>query len=367
MTQDALETKKSMIFYGAYDSFVDLQQYQEPEDRKYYMETVCEAMSTNSGKAAMLQKLYNDIQGKSTMDTALIDQTRGIFTKFKGYKSTMNAIEILEDLYAAENDAMVGGHKKDIALIRSLIDNLTMYRKSFEDGYRISDFTIMSFYRITVLNILEMINVCTVNYMLTVRGKAGENGVKPGEFRKIRSNSEQNLKAFQNGDFMKVAKTITKGKVAPGTEALGDTAIVRGAVGFMTSGVPAFAKIFVGGAAAIMALFAVFHAIRVAIYYFFSANAKLESWLTTQSELIKYNAEQDRLDPNSEKKEQQVRKMQSMARFIRVKILKTENEAEKIESVEAKSTYSAPQINTVVNNNTEVDPFSPNTEAEILF
>ena len=381
MTDDAREIEKQLQFYGVYENFLELRDYQEPNEKMKYMDTVCEALTSNSAKAAMLQKLYNDIANKSTFDTDMIDKSMGTFTKFKGYASTISSIEALENLHENKSEEMV--------LAKRLTDILVKNRPDFEFGYKMDDFFIMSYYRLTILTVLELINVSMVQYMLTVRGNAVQNGISPHEQRKVTKNARALVKVYDSGKWALIMKELKKIPVKPATEGIvKDTAkyiasggvvgngkmivedtlftvtdaqgqlydvvgpmvkpdysrFVHPAFGKINNGIMRFSVFAFKAAAVFTAVMAAFFVLRIAVYYFFSLNAKIESWLTTQAELLKFNIEANRSNASNQKKEAQLKKMESAARFIRVKILKTEKDVDKSLAIDSKTDYSSSEL-----------------------
>lgn len=400
MTDEAREVEKALQFYGVYENFLELRDYQEPNEKMHYMDTVCEALTSNSAKAAMLQKLYNDIANKSTFDTDMIDKSAGTFTKFKGYQSTMNSIEALESLHENKSEEMILARKLSAILVKN--------RGDYEFGYKTDDFFIMSYYRLTILTILELINVSMVQYMLTVRGNAVQNGVSPHEQRKVTKNAKALLKVYEGGKWALIMREMKKVPLKPATEGIirdsaryiasggvlgnaqmvmreplttvvdangnplgtlvGDvirpdfSRFVHPAFGKISSGIMKFSVFAFKAAAIFTAVMAAFFVLRIGVYYFFSLNAKLESWLTTQAELLRFNIESNRSSESNAKKEASLRKMESAARFIRVKILKTEKDVDKSLLVDSKSDYSSSEIAAMNMLDTDVDMYGEGSQ-----
>lgn len=324
MTEEATYVKNNLIFYDGMETIQNWGMMQESRFNRDYIDCACEAMTKNSGKAAILQKLYNEISNKSTFDTALIDASKGTFTKFKGYASTIDSIEALEKLFNDESKADQEKYGESLVLLRKLNAILETYRPDFEFGYKANEFIVISFYRMCILCMLELINVGMVNYMLIVRNTKVDISLKKNEQRRIVLDSRRLIGTFNKGNFGKMMKALKNNK--PATEGIIST--IGGKIfGIATGGAGTISSIISGGLPVAIAVIASWWVLVMCVHYFFIASAKIESWLSNQAELIKFNIETDSTDTSNEKKEQLLDTLQSIARFFRVKILRTEEKA----------------------------------------
>lgn len=341
---------KSYASEPVMESFFDMRNAQEPKDRLHYFDVVLEgSVETN---AILLQKLYTDIISRSNVDFGAIPDSQGALTRYKEYKLMSQSMEQLNQLYE-------GTPSEELTLMNKIHDMIIACRKDYELGYKFDIEIIKIAYCTAVMTLFEMINICILAYTKKLRDNKGIvftfNKMKKKDVLVIRG-ANSLAKAYESGQWSALINEIKKnplgfsagvaneagiftddfkGKVA---KALDPVVAFKGAVGPMGptlkfdakstfKNIPLPLKII--GMAVI-----VFMAIRTLVFVFYNSSAKIKDWCKNQKEFIEADIRSEINDGKAsdnviEKHQKLARKLESVANFIELRILKTDAAAKK--------------------------------------
>lgn len=331
----------------AMEGMIELRTSQDPKDRLHYFDTALEG--TTEASATLLQKLYQDIISRSSIDFGQIPESQGALTKFKDYRTMEEAMECLNKLFA-------GVKNDEIDIMNRLHDQIIAARKDFAFGYQFDVDMIKLIYCTSVCTLMEMINLCIMSYTKSLRDKNAVEftftKLKKKDLLAIRS-AKSLLHSFESGEWNRIMNVVKKDPSIrrPVTESSmameGDikevyndvASIAQGIVG--SDGLKKIGRKFggffksKGGISVIIvaALIALFVSIRKLIFYFFKGRAKVSDWMKNEKEFVKacYDSEitSGNTSATTEKKKQLASKLDRLADTIEVKTTRANVEAEK--------------------------------------
>ena len=244
------------------------------------------------------------------------------------------------------NQLFEGISVEEVEMMNKLHDMIIACRKDYEYGYAHDIEIVKITYNVSVYSLHEMVNLCVLIYTRKMRTDAG---IK-FDFRKekkknilLLNNVKGLLRNYSSGQWGNLMREFRKNPAlltasAPATEAgpinvivdSGNTGemISRGVKGVITFGknLPLPVKIIIGA----IALFIV---VRALIYYFYQAARGVKDEIRSNKEFVDFTVAQEREDGAPDKVISKHTKLserlESVANFIEVKLLKQNAAAEK--------------------------------------
>ena len=312
----------------ALEAFFDMREDQKPCDRMRYMDAVLEgSVETN---ASLIQKLYTDILSRSNIDFGRIPESQGALTKYKDYKLMVEAIDDINRLYE-------GKPSQDVTDMNKLHDIIISCRKDYEFGYKFDVGIIKISYCVAVMSLYEMINICILGYTRQMRKDSGIEF----DFRKIRKKdvivvrgARSLIKCYESGQWARMVNDCKKDPglfaTAPATEAgfLGFDTVGHAIAAAQTAHPVIFTSVVV-----VAAIIGVLVAIRALVYFFYHNTNRIKNYIDTQKEFVDAYTRTE-MDSGAkadvvEKHSQLSDKLQGMANYIEVRILKSDSDAKK--------------------------------------
>ena len=356
-----MEGDNIRMYLGEYamESLIEMRMDQPAKDRLHYFDTVMEgSVETN---ALLLQKLYQDIIAHNTINYGNIPESQGALIKYKDYKTMSEAIDALNRLFA-------GVKCDEVDMMNQLHDLIIAQRKDFEFGYHFDIEIVKVSYCVSVLTLCQMINICILAYTKQLR----KNGAIEFSFTKVKKKdviilrgTKALISSFTSGEWgrminqMKKDPTMMKlpqpvDSIETANEANGYLDMAA-SIGkdyakkiFMSknpgpngqSHLNIFGKVSVIVASAVTA----FLAIRQLVYFFFKGADRLQQWLKTQKEFVETVANQEKQDGAAvitvKKHEKLASRLERMADWIEIHILKMNSDAKKELSESNRTNYS---------------------------
>lgn len=358
-------TIKQCICDSVFESFCEMRSAQPPKDRLHYFDVVLEgSVETN---AVLLQKLYNDIISRSNVDYGQIPDSHGVLTRYKEYDLMVQSMDKINKLFE-------GAPTSEVTLMNKLHDMIITCKKDYEFGYKFNVEIVKISYCTAVLTLYELINICILEYTSKLRVKSGIgfkfNRIPKKDILVIRGATSL-LKSYESGQWTKMMNEFKKDPSIIGlaTEAgifdksigemaepfinkykiMGDAGTgakfnpkgVANAIGAGIKKIPLPVKI-------IAAVIGIFIAIRELIIVFFNSATKMKDYLRTQKEFVDATISQELQDgtPDSVVKKHQklADRLEGIANFIEVRILKTNGDAKKDLESANKENYSKQEL-----------------------
>lgn len=361
-------TIRQCICDTVFESFCEMRNAQPPKDRLHYFDVVLEGSSETN--AVLLQKLYTDIISRSNVDYGRIPDSQGVLIKYKEYELMTQSMDKINKLFE-------GSPTSEVTLMNKLHDMIISCKKDYEFGYKFNVEIVKIAYCTSVLTLYELINICILEYTSKLRDKSGIgfkfNKVPKKDILVIRGATSL-LKSYESGQWTKMMNDFKKdpsiiGLTGVASEAgifnksigeivepfvnkyniMGDAGSaakfnlkgVANAVGAGLNKIPLPIKI-------IAAVIGVFIAIRELIVVFFNSATKMKDYLRTQKEFVDATISQELQDGTSEtviKKHQKLAdRLEGIANFIEVRILKTNGDAKKDLETANKENYSKQEL-----------------------
>lgn len=322
----------------AMEHMINMRAAQDQDKDKFeYFNIVLEG--TVESNAILLQKLYDDIISKSNIDFGAIPDSQGCITKYKEYQLITTGMDYINRLFE-------GTHTEEVELMNKLHDMIIACRKDFEYGYARDVEMIKLTYCTSVYALHEMINFCVLIYTKQMRQNAGIQF----DFRKTKKknlllikNVKGLLRNYNSGQWATIMKEFRKNptlgvSTSPATEAGPISILVDSqstgemistgvkAAGAFITGIPLPIKVIIGA----IALFII---LRALIYYIYQAARGIKDELRSNKEFVDFAIAQEREDGAPDrvvsKHSKLAERLESVANFIEVKILKQNATAEK--------------------------------------
>lgn len=351
----------------AMESFNDMRNDQPTKERLHYFDTVLEGSVESN--AALLQKLYNDIISRSNIDFGQIPDSQGTLIKYKGYPLMSESMDNLNKLFE--------GYKCDeLVLMNKLHDLIVTCKKDYELGYKFDIEIVKIAYCTAVMTLYELINICILAYTRQMRKNASIEfafkTIKKKDVIVIRG-AKSLLKSYETGQWTKMMNEFKKDPAFMGVgRVVGTTATegaffdtVRNTIGALASrkfgdkvagvaqvisDVPNLIKV---PAAILAALITILIAIRGLVFVFYSGSSKLRDYVKNQKEFVDITVKQEQDEGTNTKglefHSKLSQKLEGLATFIEVHLLKSNADATKELSVSNKENYSTQEIRTTMN------------------
>lgn len=292
--------------------------------------TEAELANVNSN---MVSKLFKSSIDKAHIDFDDIPDSKGDITKYKGYTTMADTLQLLRGIADKSNVKI-----EAINIVEKAISNIIAYREAFEKGFKLNkDFVILQ-YNTLVAMCVESTSVILSSLVDYVKR------VDKMEFELINSkinigglcvnNLDKFNKSVSTGDFSKVINAVIKSN----------------SEGFVGTAVATVAAVIAGSILLV-------NIIREAIFFFYNSRVKIADFLKTQAlflELNRYSLEANAAGLPAAKKNEIIKKqeklmvkLRSMADKIMVNSktaetkaiadIKVENEGWKIDEVKSES------------------------------
>jgi hypothetical protein len=234
---------------------------QPPIERIGYKKVLLESLSNPeipseaSRKAKLVEILYKDLLAKKgTVDFGKIPDTQGNITAFDGYENITKSLEILNTLFE--------GKKPEEYLITDRLHKIIVSSRSdFEFGFKFNVELLKLTYNTLFLTLLEMINICIlkyIDYLKTAHAIDYETKLLNGKELIVVKTAKAFITAYDKGEWRTLVNSYKK-----------DAKAIVGVV-----------------VAAPLIITAILFAIRQAVYLFYEAAAKVESYTRTEADFI---------------------------------------------------------------------------------
>lgn len=237
-----------------------------PEDRTYMATMEKEDVYQVNGE--LVRGLYGTILERKNCDFGDIPASRGDITKVKYYKSTMECLDILEELMVKNNIP-----NTDVQDVRMAVVNIKSATPKFQMAFDVKQEYLILFYNTIVMAVIDATTLLIAEYMNYIIGPDQERydvmHVKnDGGRGKL---SLDNLRRF-NGE-------VKAGRF----EVVTDTLLNGSKDNFIGTGV------LIAGAS-IMALKSVVPITRELIFMFYKSRVSLSDYMSTQADFLELNA-----------------------------------------------------------------------------
>lgn len=198
------------------------------ERRELFGLTEAESHSVNNN---MVNKLFQSAINKSHVDFGDIPKSKGDVTKYSGYKSMVESLEILKNL------SLKNSHKiPQIETVQKALDNIVTNRNLFERGFKLNKDYVILQYNTLVMSCVIATSSLIVSYVDYVKRVDKIEFViinasnTPGEL--CIENLTKFNKSVSTGDFTKVMSGIVTGdgESFTGTASVIATGILVGAI-----------------------------------------------------------------------------------------------------------------------------------------
>lgn len=237
------------------------------QDDRAYIATM-EKEDVHQVNGALIQGLYGTILERKDCDFGDIPASRGDITKVKYYKSTMECLDILEELMVKNNIPIT-----DVRDVRNAVINIKSATPKFTMAFDMKQEYLIIFYNTIVMAVIDATTLLIAEYMNFIVGPEQERydimHVKNDRGRgKI---SLENLRRF-NGE-------VKAGRF----ETVTDTLLNSNTSNFTGTGI-------VIAGVAIMALKSVVPITRELIFMFYRSRVSLSDYMSMQADFLESNA-----------------------------------------------------------------------------
>lgn len=243
----------------------------------------------------MISKLYKSIVDKAHIDFDDIPKSKGNITKYTGYVSMVESLQLLHKLMEM-NQMKV----PEIDIIEKAINNITANRESFETGFKLGNEFIMLQYNVLVTACVESTSVLISSYVDFVKKIDKIDFVIINSKINSGSIAIDNLDKFNktvaNGDFGKVIRTMTH--IVKESFIATAIAIPIAVVGVLTTSI---------------------YIVRELIFKYYEKKSSISNWLEVQAsflEINRFSVEANEMIPPS-KKEEILRKQEMISKKFR--------------------------------------------------
>lgn len=358
-------TIKQCICDSVLESFHEMRLAQPPKDRLHYFDVVLEGNTETN--AVLLQKLYTDIISRSNVDYGLIPDSQGVLIRYKEYELMSQSMDKINLLFE-------GNPSSEVTMMNKLHDMIISCKKDYEFGFKFNVEIVKIAYCTAVLTLYELINICILEYTSKLRHKSGIgfkfNKIKKKDILVIRGATSL-LKSYETGQWTKMMNEFKKdpsiiglateagifdksiGEMVepfinkynimggPGQKAKFNPKGLGDAVNAGLNMIPLPVKIIVG-------VIGIFIAIRELIVVFYNSATKMKDYVKTQKEFVDATISQEIQDGTPDaviKKHQKLAdKLDGIANFIEVRILKTNSDAKRDLDASNRENYSKQEL-----------------------
>jgi hypothetical protein len=271
--------------------------------------TESEVQSVNN---TMVSNLYKSAIEKAHIDFDDIPQSKGDVTRYLGYKSLTQSIEILKEI-SSKNDTKI----PELEIVENALNNIVMYREAFEKGFRLNKEFVELQYNTLVYACVESVSVLISSYVDFVKRPDKIDFVIVKDPKRGGSVSIQNLEKFnltvKKGDFSKtINAVINSGK--------------EGLIGVDDIIIPA---LILGGVISLVPM------IRELMFLFYYSRMKVSDYLKQQAALIEINKQSVLSSSVSikeknailKKQSEKIHSLQSLSDKIKVDKVMSENKS----------------------------------------
>ena len=233
------------------------------EDRKYMSQMSKQDVHQVNG--ALIQNLYGSVIKRKDIDFGDIPDSNGDIEKVKFYKSTVESLDTLEELYRKNNI-----DEPSVGEVKRAISNMKKFRPQFTTGFRLKHEFVMITYNSLVMSIVDATSLLISSYVTYVVSADTNHSLNHDVDKQRGYVSLENLRKFntasENGNMVN-------------------------ALNYMTDeGRKAFAgeEIIIGGAV-IMCLLSIVPLIREIVYHYYASRVKIADYLNMQADFLEMN------------------------------------------------------------------------------
>ncbi|MCM1213954.1 MAG: hypothetical protein NC548_05450 [Lachnospiraceae bacterium] len=362
----------------AMEAINDCTMCMETKDRLHYREIILEAMASDEKNIALVYQLYRDVASKmdgQNTETVLklAEKTKGDFTKYDYYPVVIQCIKILEGFECNELES--------IQLVQKLKNILLKYREDFSFGYKHNKKVIIKMYVETILALNLMIDCAIADVAhakeLTFNAKRQ---AKPKTARKVVKHVKVLISAYESGLFTSTLKGAKKAMAAGTLPTDGDAVATEASIHFgwnsdtktldlngaadtlsIKKGIMDAFGLFKNAvnfllgsnnpAVWVARVIALLLSLRFLWSWFNHGMARLSDFARNQASLVKASIDSDKAsgnDPNA-KQIKMYNFMSGLADTIDYKILKIDNDTERVVAKDNRDTMGPEAINNTIN------------------
>lgn len=233
------------------------------EDKKFMKSMSKQDVHQVNG--ALIQNLYSSVIKRKDIDFGDIPNSDGDIEKVKFYKSTVESLDTLEELYRKNNI-----DEPSVSEVKRAISNMKKFKPQFTTGFRMKHEFMMITYNSLVMSIIDATSLLISSYVTYVVS-ADDMYHLTHEVDKNRGYvALENIRKFnvasENGNMVNALSYMTdEGRKA----FMGEDIILTGAI--------------------IMCLLSIVPLIREIVYFYYSRRVKLADYLNMQADFLEMN------------------------------------------------------------------------------
>lgn len=236
-----------------------------PEDKEYMNSMGKDDIHQING--TLVQGLYRTIFDRKDCDFGDIPDSKGDITKCKYYDSTVESLDVLEELMV-KNDIPT----TDVEIVKESISNVKRFKPTFESAFQLKQEYLILNYNTIVMAIIDATSMIIAEYMNYLIGpeQTRYDSVKSRNDKSRGRVSIVNLQRFNNevkvGHFETFANFMLD---AQRKNFIGTGIVMTGVV--------------------IAAMVAIVPIIRELIYFFYSSRVRMSDYLNMQADFLELN------------------------------------------------------------------------------
>lgn len=301
------------------------------EDQKF-MRTMSKN-DVHQVNGALIQNLYSSVIQRKDIDFGDIPDSNGDIEKVKFYKTTVESLETLEELYRKNNI-----DEPSVSEVKRAISNMKKFKPQFTTGFRLKHEFIMITYNSLVMSIVDATSLLISSYVNYV--------VSADVAHRLTHEVDKN-RGYVSLDNIRKFNTAS------------ENGNMLNALNYMTDeGRKAFAgeDILIGGAV-IMCLLSIVPVIREIVYHYYASRIKMADYLSMQADFLEMNklaVEASKKSPSEKKavlkkQEAVIKNMRKMADKLTINNVDA-NDVAKKEIKHDNSLWSLPAIEKQLSN-----------------
>ena len=233
------------------------------EDKKYMSQMSKNDVHQVNG--ALIQNLYGSVIKRKDIDFGDIPDSNGDIEKVKYYKSTVESLDTLEELYRKNNI-----DEPSVGEVKRAISNMKKFRPQFTTGFRLKHEFVEITYNSLVMSIIDATSLLISSYVTYVVSADDHYRLTHDVDKNRGYVSLENLRKFniasENGNMVNALNYMTdEGRKA----FMGEDIIIGGAV--------------------IMCLLSIVPLTREIVYHYYASRVKIADYLTMQADFLEMN------------------------------------------------------------------------------
>lgn len=329
-------------------------------DRMTFVSTATEAIASPSQQSVILNKLFKEFQKVESIDFGRISDSKGDLAKYYYYDQLCSCIDLV-------NELTEGNPSPNITTLNKLHKILLDGRNDFVFGYKVNNFIVINTYRLMVMSLYEMINICVIDCTEYLRAKLSMHLATPTVKKTtvVTKTANNFIKSYEKGQWALIMKSFRKEATQPIMEGLfmdvsintnnddcfkGTTPI--GAAKTLFDQLPDTLKkplsLVAKSFGVILALIGILASLRKLIYFYFCSRSNISNKLKSNAEILKATiAIEDSNDTAIEKQKKMLNICQKYSDIFDYNITKAEKEAEKKIKAVDRSEFTPAEISKI--------------------